>query len=458
MSVRGSAQRGIGDKASSAKILNREQQIQLHTKNRRAVQGRFLDLDGEFTAPNFPKNREDIRFLDEALGENFIFSDLSPKERTLLIRAMQKQECAEGEIIIKQGDVGDFFYICEMGHVSFVADGKDVGSCSKGGSFGELSLLYDSPRAATCVASSDVKLWKVDQTTFRFLLAKTAKDQEENIVDVLAKVPLLKDLDRGVVSKFADVLTTVKFAEGEKIVQKGEQGDIFYIINEGQVRVHDIGLGDASYSDMLLKQGDWFGERALMTGEPRAANVTAMTDTVAFAVDRETFETTIGSLENLLGFEAKKRFITSVPIFAKSELLQIEYDHLVSLVSERKYKKGHKLAEAGKQGHQYLWIVKEGKLMITSADGKIFFLGSGDYFGDKAVREKGDYVSDSTCVCEEDTVCWVLKRSDIESVIGDVRRLGKPIPFVPSSINTEIALSDVKKHRILGMGKRFREL
>ena len=33
------------------------------------------------------------------------------------------------------------------------------------------------------------------------------------------------------VSKFANVLTTVKFAEGEKIVKKGDIGDIFYIIN-----------------------------------------------------------------------------------------------------------------------------------------------------------------------------------------------------------------------------------
>jgi cAMP-dependent protein kinase regulator len=423
--------RGIGDKATSARIMSREKQIGLHTKNRKAVQGRFLDFDSEFKAPNYPKSKDDVKFLDEALGENFIFSDLTTKERSLLIKAMQKQECKEGELIIQQGDTGDFFYICEQGRITFVADGKDVGSCGKGGSFGELSLLYDSPRAATCVASSDAKLWKVDQATFRNLLARGAKDQEADIVDVLMKVPLLKDMDRGLISKFSTVLTIVKFSEGETIVKKGDEGDIFYIINEGQVRVHDIGLGDASYADQMLKGGDWFGERAL---------------------DRNTFEATIGSLEDILGHESKKRFIKSVPIFAKSELLQIEYDHLVKLVSEKKYKKGHKLAEAGKSGKQYLWIVKEGKLMISSASGEIFFLGSGDYFGDKAVRERGEYVSEETCLCEEDTVCWVLKRSDIESVIGDVKRLGKSIPFVPTSLNTAITLKDVKKHRILGMG------
>jgi hypothetical protein len=38
-------------------------------------------------------------------------------------------------------------------------------------------------------------------------------------------------------------------------------------------------------------------------------------------------------------------------------------------------------------------------------------------------------------------------------VIGDLKRLGQPIPFVSSSLKTDIELKDVKKHRILGMGE-----
>jgi CRP-like cAMP-binding protein len=273
---------------------------------------------------------------------------------------------------------------------------------------------------------------------------------------VLTKVDLFKELDRQTITKFADVLNTVKFKEGERIVEKGQQGDIFYIINDGQVRVHDIGLGDANYDDQILKKGDWFGERALMTGEPRAANATAMTEVTAFACDRDTFETTIGPLETILGKASKTRFIKSVPIFAKSELLPVEYDRLVTMLKIRKYEKGQKLAEAGKVGdNPSLWIVKEGKLMITSKGGDIFFLGSGDYFGDKAVQADGEYVSNETCIVEEDTVCWRLKKSDIEAVIGDIKRLGKPIPFTPKHFDTSITLKDVKKHRMLGMGKSF---
>jgi CRP-like cAMP-binding protein len=190
-----------------------------------------------------------------------------------------------------------------------------------------------------------------------------------------------------------------------------------------------------------------------MTGNPRAATVTAMTEVDVFACDRDTFETTIGPLETVLGKASRKRFIKSVPIFSKSLLSDVEFDSLSSMLKVRKYDKGQKLAEAGKVGdNPSLWIVKEGKLMITEKDGNIFFLGSGDYFGDKAVQADGEYVSKETCIVEEDAICWRLKKTDIESVIGDVKRLGKPIPFTPKAFDSSLTIDDIKKHKMLGMG------
>jgi len=439
---------------ASDKINTTEKHIKLHAKHRGAVQGRFLELEGNYTAPNYPKSTADINFLDGALVGNFVFSDLDPYERKKLIKAFQKQVSKTGEIIMKQGDVGDFFYICEEGSIKFYVDDEDVGSCGPGDSFGELALLYDSPRAATCVATEACKLWKVDQTTFRHLIASSAKEEESGIVCVLESVPMFKSLDHATITKFASVLIKKKFAKGEAIVKKGDEGSVFYIIDDGQVKVHDIGFGDCSIEDKIFTRGNWFGERALMTGEPRAANVTAITEVNTFAIDRETFESTIGSLEEILGHESKKRYISHVPIFEKSELKPMEYDHLVNKLDERNYKAGVKLAVAGKSLDQSLWIVKEGKLSVTSANGKVSSVGSGGYYGDKGVGKKGTYVSDETCVCDEDTVCWVLKQDDIESVVGDVSRLGKPAAApVSSTRNSAITLADIKKHRILGMGK-----
>jgi cAMP-dependent protein kinase regulator len=74
--------------------------------------------------------------------------------------------------------VGDYFYVLEDGHVSFSVDGKYIGACSHGGgSFGELALLYNCPRAVTCIANTDCRVWKVDQKTFRYMLANNNASQ-----------------------------------------------------------------------------------------------------------------------------------------------------------------------------------------------------------------------------------------------------------------------------------------
>ena len=96
---------------------------------------------------------------------------------------------------------------------------------------------------------------------------------------------------------------------------------------------------------------------------------------------------------------------------------------------------------------------KFSRVSFTEKDGKIFFLGSGDYFGDKAVKADVEYVSKETCIIEEDAICWRLKKTDIEAVIGDVKRLGKPIPFTPKAFDSTLTIDDIKKHKMLGMGK-----
>ena len=92
--------------------------------------------------------------------------------------------------------------------------------------------------------------------------------------------------------------------------------------------------------------------------------------------------------------------------------------------------------------------------MITEQQGgTIFHLGSGDYFGGKAVVAEGDYVSRQTCIVEEEnTVCWRLTRTDIKAVIGDLKLLGKPIPFTPKAFDSTLGIQDVKRHKMLGMG------
>lgn len=435
------------------KTVNREKVINMHNhvrKQRNAnVFANQLDLSQDFIAPSFPKSEESIKFIDSSLADNFIFASLSANERRLLIDAMVKENVAAATIIIQQGDIGDFFYVVESGHVSFSVDGNHVGACTKGASFGELALLYNCPRAATCIANTDCSLWKVDQRTFRYMLANNTANQQKDVNTVLRKVPFLSELDDEILLKVSDALTTVQFPAKERIINKGDAGEVFYIIREGTVKIHDIGFGDSQFVDQKLGVGDWFGERALISGEARSANVTAITDCTALCLSRDTFEKTLGPLQNLIDHAVKKRVLMGVPIFANSKFLGREMADLTDLIQVRTYPSNYTIATEGQPADQNLCIVRSGNVIVVNSDNMIHELHEGDYFGDTLLHSK---ISTQSIRTVGEVTCGVLTKADIESVIGSIDRLGKSIVPVSKKLDRTIRFQDLAKVRILGVG------
>jgi MFS family permease len=73
---------------------------------------------------------------------------------------------ADGEVIIRQGDPGDLFYVIEAGTVDIHIDGQLVASRGVGEFFGEIALLRDIPRTATVVAATPVTLLALERGEF----------------------------------------------------------------------------------------------------------------------------------------------------------------------------------------------------------------------------------------------------------------------------------------------------
>ena len=452
---------GGGTPAGSAKAAaeKREENIQIHArvrqqrpKERENIFAAPIDLNADFTTPRYPKSDAAVQFIDSSLEENFIFASLTPQERRLLIDAMMMESVPAGTVIIKQGEVGDYFYVVEEGHVSFAVDNQHVGSTGRGGSFGELALLYNCPRAATCLANTACRLWKVDQKTFRYMLANNNNSQQKDINEVLRKVPFLAELDDRDLRRVADALTSVTFPEGERIINKGDVGEVFYIIREGTVRVHDIGFGDSTYVDQTLNPGDYFGERALMTGDPRVANITASSVCTCLCLSRDTFEKVLGPLQGLIDYAMKKRSLLGVPIFSNSQFQQHEIARMTELITESTFRPGTVLAEEGKPLAQNLYIIRSGTVAVANDDGVINNLKDADYFGDKFLKEEEPFVSKQTITVQTETTCGVLSRRDIIAVIGSMERLGKPLAPAGANLNKTIRFKDLEKFRILGVG------
>ena len=107
---------------------------------------------------------------------------------------------------------------------------------------------------------------------------------EANELRILTSVPIFAPLPGGSLEHLATRLVPLRVDAGTVIVREGDAGDRFYIVADGTV---DVSQYDRTISE--LSAGDHFGEIALLRDSPRTATVTARTDAVLYALDREDF-------------------------------------------------------------------------------------------------------------------------------------------------------------------------
>ena len=255
----------------------------------------------DYQSPAYVKEKEAAELVREAIGQNFFFDDMSAADLETFVQAFEPFDAKQGDKLITQGEKADYFYVIGEGTVSFYVDEKKHSEATQGGCFGEIALLYKCPRAATVVADTPtVKLFRVDQKTFRSLLQKQSKALQAEKMQLLKSVNFLKEIDAIDLKKLGSAMRPKSFEPGDVLVKKGDVGDAFYMIKEGEMQVTDISVGSTTFDDVILKAGDYFGERALATKEPRAANVTAITKGTAFGIDQKTFEKVLGKFSRVI--------------------------------------------------------------------------------------------------------------------------------------------------------------
>lgn len=111
-----------------------------------------------------------------ALRESFLsnlplLQDMGKVEFAQLADALRVREYSDRDVVIREGDLGQDFYIVEEGECRAYKDGKCVAKYGRGGYFGELALLGNRPRAATVIATSpSAKLLALDRHAFHLLI------------------------------------------------------------------------------------------------------------------------------------------------------------------------------------------------------------------------------------------------------------------------------------------------
>jgi small-conductance mechanosensitive channel/CRP-like cAMP-binding protein len=119
--------------------------------------------------------------------------------------------------------------------------------------------------------------------------ARKLSQDIESRVEALRAVELFSNLTEEEYHDLAVRMKNAPFVRGEAMTRQGATGHYLYLVIEGEADVI-ITVSDHTEKVATLHAGDYFGEMALMTGEPRRATVVAKTEVKCYRLDKEAFQ------------------------------------------------------------------------------------------------------------------------------------------------------------------------
>ncbi|MBI5739804.1 MAG: cyclic nucleotide-binding domain-containing protein [Nitrospirae bacterium] len=230
------------------------------------------------------------------------FSHLSDSALKAVAARLHTVEFPAGTEIIREDAAADAFYLVKEGEVEIFKKTQwgqkaKLSVISHGKGFGEMALLTCSPRCCSVTAKTDVRLlalMKADfeeivrlDSAFSMLAEKRVKSYEQyNRMKTLQPFALLEPEKMAAV---LDKLEERSFRAGEDIVVEGAKGDLYFIVKSGCVEVIKKNLDGKAERVAVLREGQGFGEEALITGAPRSATVRASDDVIVWTLSQDAF-------------------------------------------------------------------------------------------------------------------------------------------------------------------------
>lgn len=208
----------------------------------------------------------------------------------------QLSECAKSvtfladDIVIGEGERGDALYIITHGSLSVYKGHKEVAVLSDGDFFGEMALLGDQVRTATVKAKTPSTLLRLRRRDVMQLAGEGTelkrrltdiKDERQTQTDLVSVVPLLSGLSVEVLELVVEQTMSVRFKPDDFVMIEGESGDSMFIIIHGAVSVYK---GGDLFAE--LKDGDFFGEMALLGDQIRTMTVKIKAQTALLKLSR----------------------------------------------------------------------------------------------------------------------------------------------------------------------------
>jgi HlyB family type I secretion system ABC transporter len=281
---------------------------------------------------------QDIEILRRASALKF----LSEEHFTALEPLLQEEHFEFGDVIVRQDDPADSFYVLTHGRARALkvkGDGEEIplGSLKPGDSFGEAALADGGMRNATVRCSTAVDVLRIDRNDFLKLVDQVP--DLKHYIEMTGRSRALQGflyqfsnfgrLPAPALRSVIDKLQPVGVAKGKLIIRQGDEAGPMFVIEKGRARAF-AGVNGKERNLAFYREGDFFGELSILNGSPRAASVEAFTDCQLLALDPQSvldlrnrfpeFDKLMG--ERLASYQAKTE--ARIPLDFTTEMLPAE--------------------------------------------------------------------------------------------------------------------------------------
>ena len=206
---------------------------------------------------------------------------------------------------------------------------------------------------------------------------------------------------------------SVRYSFGGIVCQRGQAGEVFYIVQSGRLRVIKQDANGNSATVGYLYAGDHFGEGALLSQQGHRATVRAVEDADVLQVPKDEFFKAVRKhsdvrayLEEQVACIAYRDFTRFLKGDVPSEAMRV----LFARLKREAVEKGVTVVDRGQLGQRF-YLIGSGQLEAVSENGDTVILSQGDYFGDENLSGEKKVIR-SRC----DSVLFYIDKSDLNKL------------------------------------------
>ena len=255
---------------------------------------------------------DDNQKYAEQIRQIIPISELPAKIQNEVVNKASIIRLHKGAYAFKQGDRDDYsFYLLE-GEVELIANGQQHNVIAAGTDRARYAMAQLQPRQFSAKAKTEAVILQIVRDALDKLMVLQVKEQTDSNdlgadmevaemefseidadVDWMTRMlqsELFSRMPTANIHGLFALLETVEFKAGDEVIKQGDQGEDYFIIQEGRCQVLRKPSSGGKYIKLAeLKAGDSFGEEALISEMARNATVSMLTYGILMRLSKDNF-------------------------------------------------------------------------------------------------------------------------------------------------------------------------